>query len=80
VSNQENAMSPGIENYRVYVVEGRPVVHVPRGEGAALPERLHAHGIAAAVSPLAEAPYDRVAVVGDASAATVQAPLDLWAR
>jgi transcriptional/translational regulatory protein YebC/TACO1 len=69
-----------VENYRVYTVEGKHVIHVPFGRGEGLRAHLRAHGIEAEVIDPAATPYERVEVSGAVSAETVQALLDHWAR
>jgi hypothetical protein len=69
-----------LRSYQVYTVEGVHVVYVPAGRGEELRTHLHAHGIVAAVSPLAVADHDRVEVARGILAETLQAFVDHWER
>jgi hypothetical protein len=71
---------PEIKERKLYKVGGTFVVHVQRGRGEELRLHLDSHGVASQVSPLAEAPFDRLELEGNIDAGVVQAILDQWER
>jgi hypothetical protein len=71
---------PDIRERKLYEVGGKFVVHVQRGRGEELRLHLQSHGIAAKVSPLAEAPFDRLELEADIDAEVVQSILDTWEK
>ncbi len=74
-------MSPtNVKELTVYSVEGHHIVHAPLGRGEELRHHLASHGVASAVSTLAEAPFDRLELEGAVDADAVQALLDNWER
>ena len=68
-----------VDELKVYALGDRTVVHVPVGRGEELRLHLASHGIPSEVSSLAEAPFDRLEVLGGAPD-VVQAILDHWER
>ena len=70
----------GLNQYQVYTVEEKHIVHVPSGRGAGLQTHLLSHGITSEIRGLDGTPYDRVEVPRDVSAETLQTLLDHWAR
>ena len=70
----------GVEEWKVFTVAGRGVVHVPAGRGEALRVHLKSHGIRSLVSPAAAAPFERLELEEGADPAAVQAIIDHWAR
>jgi len=68
-----------VPELKLYDVDGRYFVHAPVGRGEELRLHLASHGIPSEVSSLAEAPYDRLEVLGGAPD-VVQAILDHWER
>jgi hypothetical protein len=73
-------INTGLREYRVYTAEDTHFVHVPAGRGEELRTHLHAHGIAAGLSPVGAADYDRVEVPREITAETLQVILDHWER
>ena len=71
---------PTLEQFRVYDVDGRRIIHVPAGRGDELRLHLASHGYEARVSRIAEAPFDRLELENDADTEAVQAILDEWER
>ena len=72
-SNRE----PEVELFKV---GSHRVIHVPVGRGEELRLHLESHGIHAAVSSVAEAPFDRLELQGDVDTEAVQTILDHWEK
>jgi len=66
--------------FKVYPVDGRYFVHAPAGRGEELRLHLASHGIAARVSELAEADFDRLELDEEIDPVAVQVVLDHWER
>jgi hypothetical protein len=64
----------------LFKVGSHRVIHVPAGRGDELRIHLESHGIPAAVSRVAEAPFDRLELQGDVDIGAVQAILDHWEK
>jgi hypothetical protein len=72
--------SNDVEELRVYPSGNRLVVYVPNGRGEELRIHLASHSIRATVGKAAGTPYERLEVVGNVEADTLQAILDHWER
>jgi len=70
-------LGPTVE---LFTVADHLVIHVPAGKGEGLRQYLESHGIQAAVSGAAEAPFDRLELPGDVNAVEVQALLGRWEK
>jgi hypothetical protein len=64
----------------LFKVGSHRIIHVPVGWGEELRLHLEAHGIHAAVSSVAEAPFDRLELQPEADTEAVQAILDHWEK
>lgn len=67
-----------VERPRLYTVQGKHFLHVPRGIGEELRIHLGAHNIHSRLSRLASAPFDRLELEDDVDRETIQAILDHW--
>jgi hypothetical protein len=63
---------------KVVAVGGLLVVHVENGRGEELCQHLASHGINALASPMAETPFERIEIDGNADAEVVQTIFDEW--
>jgi hypothetical protein len=69
-----------VDQFKVYDLGDRTVIHVPGGRAEELRIHLASHGVQAKVSPATTAPFERLEVEGGVDAETLQALVDRWER